>query len=110
MPKLLSYVLRFQPEGITDRHEGEEPTRGIAEKPSFSLLRALHEPSLRLKLLLKTEEGIFENRVHQRRLRAYSNPADPRVKELFRKRADIGRPSCGPMPAGVIYFGERGYV
>jgi hypothetical protein len=64
MLKLLPYVLGFQPEGITDRHEGEEPTRGIAEKPSFSLLRTLHKPSLRLKLLLKTEKGIFEHSVH----------------------------------------------
>jgi hypothetical protein len=61
MLKLLPYVLRFQPERIADRHEGEEPARGIAEKPSFSLPRALQEPSLRLKLLLKTQEGVFEH-------------------------------------------------
>jgi hypothetical protein len=98
MLKLLPYVLRFQPEGITDRHEGEEPARVIAEKPSFSLPRALHEPLLRLKLLLKTEEGIFEYRVHQRGLWAHFQWADPRVEELFRKPANIGRPLVPGIP------------
>src|SRR4029453_15883978 len=96
--KLLPYVLRFQPKRITDRHEGEEPERVIAEKPFLSLPRALHEPSLRLKLLMKAEEGIFEHRVHQRRLRTHFNPADRRVEELFRKRADIGRPLVTGVP------------
>jgi hypothetical protein len=63
MLKLLPYVLRFQLERITDRHEGEDPARVIAEKPFFSLLRALNEPLLRLKLFLKTEESIFEHSV-----------------------------------------------
>jgi hypothetical protein len=90
MLKLLPYVLRFQPERITDRHEGEEPVRVIAEKPLLSLPRALSKPSLRLKLFMKTAEGIFEHSVQQRRLRAHLHPADPRVEELFPKRADIG--------------------
>lgn len=98
MLKLLPYVLRFQPKRITDRHEGEEPARVIAEKPFLSLPRALHKPSLRLKRFMKTEEGIFEHRVHQRRLRAHFNPADRRVEELFRKRADIGRPLVPGIP------------
>jgi hypothetical protein len=98
MLKFLPYVLRFQPERITDRQEGEGPTRGIAEKPSFSLPREPREPSLLRKLFLKTEEGIFEHRVHERRLRAHRNPADPRVEELFPKRVGIGRPLVPGVP------------
>jgi hypothetical protein len=33
MLKLLSDVVRFEPERTADRHEGEEPAGIIAEKP-----------------------------------------------------------------------------
>src|SRR5262245_30974190 len=71
MLKFLPYELRFQPKRITDRHEGEEPARVIAEKPLLSFPRALHKPSLRLKLFMKATEGIFERRVQQRLLRTH---------------------------------------
>ena len=96
--KFLPYVLRFQPEGITDRDEGEEPARVVAGKPSFSLPRAPNEPPLRLKLLLETEEGIFQYGVHQCGLRAYSYQADSRVEELFRNQGGIGRPLVPGIP------------
>jgi hypothetical protein len=63
---------------------------------------------------MKTEEGIFEHSVHQRRLRTRFNLTAPRFEELFRKRVDIGRPLIPgisiPMRVGVIYCAERGYV
>src|SRR6266508_8342 len=73
----LPHVVRFQPECVADRQEGEEPARVIAEKPILSLPRALHEPLLRLKLFLKAEKSIFEYGVHQCRLRAHGSEFDP---------------------------------
>jgi len=92
MLEFFPYVLRFQPERITDSHEGKEPASVIAKKPSFSLPRALNELWLRLKLLLETQEGIFEHGVHQRGFRAHSDQADPGVEELFRSQGCIVRP------------------
>jgi len=57
--------------------------RIIAEKPFLSLPRALNQPFVRLKLFMKTEEGIFEHGVHQRRLLTYLEPVDSKVEELF---------------------------
>jgi hypothetical protein len=98
MFKLLPYIFRFQPEHVTNRHEGEEPVRIIAEKPFLSLPRALDKPLVRLKLLMKTEESIFEHSVHQRRFWTCFNLADPMVEEWFRKQADIGRPLIPGIP------------
>jgi hypothetical protein len=95
MPKLHPYELRLQSKCITDRDKGEKPARVIAEKPILSLPRALHKPPLLFKLLLKTQEGIFEYRIHQRRLRAHFSEFDPRVEELLWQYADIG-PSIIP--------------
>jgi hypothetical protein len=58
---LFAYVLLVQPEGIADRHKGEEPAGIIAEKPILSLPRTLNKPLLRLKLFMKTEKSIFEH-------------------------------------------------
>jgi len=85
---------------MADRHEGEEPARVIAKKPILSLPRALNKPLLRLKLFLKAEKGIFEHRVHQRRLRAHDRQPDPSVEELFRRNVDIGQPVIPGGPAG----------
>jgi hypothetical protein len=100
MLKLLPYVLRFQPERVTDRHEGEEPAGVVAEKPILSLPRALKKPLLCFKLFMKAEKSIFEHSVHQRRLRAYGSEFDPRVEELFRKHAAAGRPCISGGSAG----------
>jgi hypothetical protein len=100
MLKLRPYVLGFQPERVTDGHEGEEPTRVIAEKPILSLPRALSKRLLRLKLFLKAEQGIFEHSVHQRGLRAHGSKFDPRVKELSWRHADSGRPLIPGSPGG----------
>jgi hypothetical protein len=80
MFKLFPWVLRCQPERITDGHEGEEPARVIAEKPIFSLPRTLHKPLIRLKLFMKTEKSIFEHSAHQCRLRVYGSEFDSRVE------------------------------
>ena len=79
-PKPFPYVMRFQPERIADRHEGEEPARVIAEKPLLSLTRALNKPLLRLKLFMKAEKSIFEHSVHQRPFRAYGSEFDRELK------------------------------
>jgi hypothetical protein len=55
MLKLPPSVLRFQPERIADRHEGEEPAKVVAEKPILSLTRALNKPLILLKLFMKAE-------------------------------------------------------
>ena len=91
-------VVRFQPERIADRHEGEEPARVVAEKPLLSLPRALNKPLLRLKLFMKAKKSIFEHSVHQRRLRAYGSEFDPRVEELLWPYTDIGRPFITGVP------------
>jgi hypothetical protein len=100
MLKLCPDVLRFHPERVADGHEGEEPARVIAEKPILSLPPALSIPRFRLKLFLKAEKGIFEHGVHQRGLRAHGSEFDPRVEELFRSHADIGRPLIPGGPVG----------
>src|SRR6266545_3494651 len=97
--KHLPYVVRFQPECVADRQEGEESARVIAEKPILSLPRALHEPLLRLKLFLKAEKSIFEYGVHQCRLRAHGSEFDPIVQELLRQCVVIGRCLAPRVPA-----------
>ena len=90
MLQLFSDVVRFQPEGIADRHEGEQPARVIAEEPILRFPRALNKPWLRLKVFMKAEKSVFEHSVHQRRLRAHCGEFDPTVEELFRKHAGAG--------------------
>ena len=95
----LPQELGFQFERITDRHEGEEPARVIAEKPILGLPRpALDIRYRRLKLFLKTQKGIFEHCIHQCRLWAHASESDPRVEELFRQHTDIGRPLIPGVP------------
>jgi hypothetical protein len=64
MLKLLSDVVRFEPERTADRQKGEEPARIIAEKPLLGFPRIPHKPWLGLKLPTKAEKSIFEHSVH----------------------------------------------
>ena len=100
MLKLCPYVLGFKSERMADRHEGEQPARVIAEKLTLGLPRALNKRLPRLKLFLKAEKGIFEHGVHQRGLRAHDRQPDPRVEELLRQCAVIGRPLISGGPVG----------
>ena len=74
--------------------------RIITKKPLLSLANLLATPSRDFKLLVKTEEGIFEHCIHQRRLRAHSIESDLKVEELFWQRADIQGPLITGGPVG----------
>jgi hypothetical protein len=94
--KLFPHVLRFKAEDVTDGEKGKEPVPIIAKKPFPSLLSFLHTASVGLELFAETEEGIFEDRIHQGRLRTHGGEAASIVEEFLWSRANAG----GPLIAG----------
>ena len=103
--KLFPHVLRFKAEHLTDGEKGKEPVRIIAKKPLLSLLSLVHRASVGLELFAETEEGIFEHRIHQRRLRTDGSKAASIVEEFLWRQANAG----GPLIAGSA-VGRYGLV
>lgn len=94
--KLFPHVLRFKAEHVTDGEKGKEPVPIIAKKPLLSQLSLLHTASVGLELFAETEKGIFEDRIHQGRLRTHGGEAASIVEEFLWGQANLG----GPLIAG----------